>query len=128
MTCDGSAFSVFAVKSATSVNNTVISRRVPPRPSDVLDSISWRTICLGMKLEKLRTTVRMVKTERPSSSISLTIECSRGFSATSNLWISSVCFASVRSERAISEPTQNASGKVARTNPKRSRTAFVARR
>ena len=35
MTCDGSAFSVFAVKSATSVNSTVISRRVPPRPSDV---------------------------------------------------------------------------------------------
>ena len=76
MTCDGSAFSVLAVKSATSVNSTVTSRRVPAELSDVPDSISCRTICRGMKLAKLRTTVRIVNTERPSSSISAMTEWS----------------------------------------------------
>jgi len=108
------------------VNSTVISRRVPPRPNDAPDSISWRTSCLGTKLEKLRTIVRMVKTERPSSSISWMAERSRGRSVTWKRWISSVCLASSRSERAISEPIQDASGKAAMTNP--SASANKARR
>jgi len=45
------------------------------------------------------------------------MERSRGRSAISNRWISSVCLASSRIERAINDPSQKASGSVAMTNP-----------
>ena len=68
-----------------------------------------------MKLAKLLTTLRMVKTERPSSSISAMEEWMRGRSAMSKRWIASVSSTSLRSGSAIRDPSQNANGSVAPT-------------
>ena len=85
MTCAGSAFSVISVKFTTSENSSVTSRRVPPSCSGVPVSISFSTSRRGTKCENVSVTVRMVETDRPSSSISRMTERTGGAEEGSNL-------------------------------------------